>query len=538
MKGIYLSLILIVIMLSTIQFTELFARDQADEEPLRVSMQSREPSGEVEGAKIISQVVEQCNPSETAIIISDMWDKHWCEGATGRVAEMAPFMNDVISIARNRGVLIVHAPSGCTDYYKDHPARALGQKYLSEKARNLISGDKLDSEKDAVWPIDQSDGGCDCPAKCKQGRAWTRQIDLIEITDNDAIIDDSGAEIGGLLYQKGIKNVILMGVHTNMCVIGRSFGLRNMVRLGMNVVLMRDMTDTMYNSESWPNVNHFTGNSLVNEYIETYVSPSILSSDFTGEKQFRFKNDNRPVIAFISAEGEYRSNQRFPEFARELLLTKDVNVEFATGKPVMEGEGRHNIENLQILKDADLAVMAIRRRAMVSEQMNLIKEYVNSGKPVLGIRTTSHAFDARGVVPREGGGIVAAKEGVSEFLYQWPEFDKDVLGGNYQGHYARLQEGTKIIVVPGMENHVLLEGVEQDGFSSPNWLYRNRPLRSDNAQVLLLGTIPDVPSEPVMWINTYGKGKIIYTSLGHWDDWKLESFRNLMLNSIKYLLNL
>jgi len=85
-----------------------------------------------------------------------------------------------------------------------------------------------------------------------------------------------------------------MGVHENMCVIGRSFGLRNMVRLGMNVVLMRDLTDTMYNSKQWPFVPHFTGTSLMTEYIETYVCPSMVSCDFTGQSQFRFKNDNRP----------------------------------------------------------------------------------------------------------------------------------------------------------------------------------------------------------------------------------------------------
>ena len=79
--------------------------------------------------------------------------------------------------------------------------------------------------------------------------------------DGDAI-SDSGIEMAGLFRKKGIKNVILLGVHTNMCVVSRSFGLRNMVRLGMNAVLMRDLTDVMYNHEMAPKVSHFTGNSL------------------------------------------------------------------------------------------------------------------------------------------------------------------------------------------------------------------------------------------------------------------------------------
>jgi nicotinamidase-related amidase len=133
---------------------------------------------------------------------------------------MAPFMNEVVSIAREMGILIVHSPSSCMDYYKDFPARKLCQKYAGRKANALINNYLLESEKDAVWPVDQSDGGCDCDPPCEQGSPWTKQIAAIEILNNDAI-SDSGQEIAGLFREKGIKNVILMGVHENMCVIGR-----------------------------------------------------------------------------------------------------------------------------------------------------------------------------------------------------------------------------------------------------------------------------------------------------------------------------
>jgi hypothetical protein len=193
---------------------------------------------------------------------------------------------------------------------------------------------------------------------------------------------------------------------------------------------------------------------------------------------------------------------------------------------------RHNLENLQILEDADLAVIFIRRRALEPEKMAQIKAYVASGRPLLGIRTASHAFDAKGNVPRSGGGVEAAKENASDLLSQWADLDKDVWGGNYKGHYGHLNTGTDVTLVPGMENHPILKDVTP--FNSPNWLYQNRPLRTDKAQVLLLGSNPGVPDEPIMWTN--GKN-VIYTSLGHWDDWKIESFRNLMFNTVNYLLN-
>ncbi len=506
------------------------AQSQNNLTALRISMQRRLPSEIEKGAFYIANELQEWNPSETAIIICDMWDQHWCKGAADRVAEMAPFLNDVVSVARKKGILIVHAPSECMAFYKNHPARKLGQRYRSKKAASLISDDKLKSEKDAVWPVDQSDGGCDCTPECKQGPPWpwTRQIDLIEISDQDAI-SDSGAEIGGLFYKKGIKNVILMGVHTNMCVIGRSFGLRNMVRLGMNVVLMRDMTDTMYDSKQWPNVNHFTGNSLINEYIETYVCPTIVSTDFTGKKQFRFKDDKRPLVAFLTAESEYNSNMTLPVFAHDLLLSEGLNCEFAVGKPTEGTKDIHNIENLQILEDADLAVIFVRRRGLPPEEMALLKNYIGRGSPVLGIRTASHAFSP--LVPKGQG------DDFLSGLVQWTEFDEEILGGNYKGHFSN-QTITVITVVPGMESHPLLKDVSVDNFTSSDGIYRNQSLRSDKAQVLLFGTITGQPSQPLLWTNNTGKNNVIYTSMGSVHDWQNENFRQIMRNSVNYLMNL
>lgn len=525
-----------VFALMTIVLVQQAAAQTTD---LRVSLQKRIPSTYGTTGTVIMNDIQQWKPAETAIIICDMWNQHWCKGATERVTEMAPTINTVITIARNKGALIVHAPSDCMDFYKDHPGRKLAKKYASKKALKLISDEKLPTEQGSAWPIDQSDEGCDDDVECKQGNPWFRQIDLIKIEDNDAI-SDSGAELAGLFAKKGIKNVILMGVHTNMCVIGRSFGLRNMVRLGMNVVLMRDLTDVMYDHKQFPKVSHFTGTSLVAEYIEANVCPSMVSSDITGEKQFRFKADERPVVAFIIAENEYHANETLPAFAHELLLEKNVNCEFALGKPVYTGEGIHNIENLQIMQDADLAVIQVRRRALPAEQMKLIKDYVNSGKPVMGLRTASHAFNANQVVPNSGGGVATATGKVAEFLDQWPEFDQEVIGGNYQGHYGVLTTGTVYSFVPGMSEHPLLKGVSTASFTGPvmdlHTLYQNSPLRSPTVQVLLTGKIPDKPEEPVLWINHRAKGTVVYTSLGHWADWKNEQFQKIMFNTVDYLL--
>ena len=84
-----------------------------------------------------------------------------------------------------------------------------------------------------------------------------------------------------MLHREGIRNVVLMGVHTNMCVLGRRFGIRQMVGLGFNVALARDLTDAMYDPRQAPFVSHTRGTELVVEHIETYWCPSLLGADLT-----------------------------------------------------------------------------------------------------------------------------------------------------------------------------------------------------------------------------------------------------------------
>ena len=462
-------------------------------------------------------------PSKTAIIICDMWNQHWCKGATRRVAELAPRMNEVVSKAGDKGVLIVHAPSGTVKFYADHPARRRAQN--AQKAANLPDDigkwcKWIDKKEEAVgYPVDHSDGGCDCEPKCKQGNPWRRQIDTIEIGDKDAV-SDSGVQIWNLLEQHGINNVILMGVHTNMCVLGRPFGLRNMTRFGKNVVLMRDLTDTMYNSRMHPFVSHFTGTDLIVEHIEKLVCPTITSSVFTGKPQFRFKNDKRPRVVFISAESEYKAAETLPGFAHELETKYGLCCEILQGSTDRSSKDRHFIAGMEALKNADLAVLFARRRALPAEQMKYFRDYLNGGKPLIALRTASHAFDTRGNAP----------EGYAE----WRGLDAKVLGGNYHGHYGSGPKCT-VTAAAGAEGHPILAGV-QIPFTSNGSLYEVRPL-ADSVKRLLLGTIPDKEPEPVAWINNYKTARIFYTSLGHPDDFRNVSFRRLLINAVFWAMN-
>ncbi len=208
----------------------------------------------------------------SAIVICDMWDKHWCSGATKRVGLLAQRMDPVLRKAREAGILIIHAPSDTMDFYKAFPQRlAILQ---SPKAQPPAPLDL----KDPPLPIDDSDGGCDTPGD-KQYKAWSKENSLLSLGPHD-FISDNGSEIYNLLRQKGIRTLFLMGVHTNMCVLTRTFAIRQMSRWGIQCVLVRDLTDAMYNPADRPFVTHAQGTELVIEHIEKYWCPTLLSRDF------------------------------------------------------------------------------------------------------------------------------------------------------------------------------------------------------------------------------------------------------------------
>jgi putative heme-binding domain-containing protein len=503
----------------------VFAQDkilETGQKPLTLHARVREPAaksdGPVENAFVTKEKFLQWNSAQTAIIICDMWNQHWCQGATRRVGELAPVMNQAIAAARARGIFIIHAPSSCMDAYKNHPARKRAQ--AAPKAANLPAQigewcNKIPAEEQGIYPIDQSDGGCDDGPQCPQGSPWKSQVAAIEINDDDAI-SDSGAEIWNLLESRGIKNVMLMGVHTNMCVLGRPFGLRNLARSGKNVVLVRDLTDTMYNSRMWPYVSHFEGTNRIVEHIEKYVAPTITSTDLTGQPAFHFKPDLRPRAVFLIGEDEYKTELTLPAFAAKELEPLGVRCKFVIADP----KSPHDFKGMEALNDADLLVLSVRRRAPAAGQMAIIRKFIESGKPVVGIRTACHAFDARGKAPAGHA--------------EWVTFDPDVLGGHYTGHHAN-NVHPEITTSPLANSHVIIQDIETP-FVSQGSLYKVSPL-SASTQALLMGTIPGHAPEPVAWVNTRERGRVFYTSLGHPDDFEKPAFRKLLKNAVFWALD-
>src|SRR3954447_835101 len=124
---------------------------------------------------------------QTAVIICDLWDKHWCESATRRVGEMAPRINEFVTAVRERGGLIVHAPSDTMKTYEGTPQRKLAQSAPLAKASIPFKWNYLDPTCEGKLPIDDSDGGCDDEPQCKNYRAWNAEHPAVKIADGDAV---------------------------------------------------------------------------------------------------------------------------------------------------------------------------------------------------------------------------------------------------------------------------------------------------------------------------------------------------------------
>jgi dienelactone hydrolase/type 1 glutamine amidotransferase len=217
---------------------------------------------------------------------------------------------------------------------------------------------------------------------------------------------------------------------------------------------------------------------------------------------------DRPHIVFVVAEDEYNAAETLPKFAAEELADR-FDATFVVGRD------KGSIPGLEALDQADLAVFYVRRREPPEEQMRRVRKYLAAGKPLVALRTASHAFE------------------------NWKEFDREVLGCRYEGHHGNKSgdNPTLVRVVPEQSGHPILAGLPTGEIAVPSWLYKSRPLAEDCA-CLMTGRVDDRPVEPVAWVRTAGGRRVFYTMLGHPDDFALPWFRRMLRNAVLWGLGL
>ena len=228
-------------------------------------------------------------------------------------------------------------------------------------------------------------------------------------------------------------------------------------------------------------------------------------------------------LVFMIGEDEYLTWETLPEFAKSDVepLGHQVTIIHADAT-----DKNHFPGLVDALRDADLVLVSVRRRTPVKEQLDALRAYLDSGKPLIGIRTASHAFALREKDPAPDAAHAV-----------WQAFDPEVFGGNYVNHYKAGPQ-TQVSLAEGAAGHPILEGISVADLASACSLYKVSPL-APSAKPLLLGTIPDQPAEPIAWTHGYGSNHaaVFYTSLGGADDFGNPAFRRLLLNAFAWALN-
>jgi len=216
---------------------------------------------------------------------------------------------------------------------------------------------------------------------------------------------------------------------------------------------------------------------------------------------FSAEQGEKPLkVCLVSGSLEYKSNESLAGFQK--YLEQHYNV--ACTRAFIEGEREDHLPGLENLDDCDVMLLFTRRLQLSGDELERIKKYCLSGKPIVGVRTASHAIQT------------------------WLELDKEVLGGNYQGHYGN-DELPELEITEAGRDHATLKGVEP--WKSSGSLYKNTPLAED-VTVLMTGRLPDGRTEPITWTRDYKGGRIFYTALGHTDDFAEESFRRMLASAL------
>lgn len=237
----------------------------------------------------------------------------------------------------------------------------------------------------------------------------------------------------------------------------------------------------------------------------------------------------KPLIVFVTGDHEYSGEQTLPLLAAELEKNYGFQTKVLKAYPNQNAE--KNIPGLEGLKDADLAVFYLRWRQLPPDQLAHIEAYLQSAKPLMGFRTTTHAFNFPADHPS------ARWNAFGEFALNAPPGWGGKAGHTHYGHAST----TEVSVVEAAKKHPVLKGVAPN-FKASSWLYRVLPdYPTKGSEWLLMGKSinPDKAAidNPVAWTGTNSYGaKIFTTTLGHPEDFQEEAFQRLLINAIHWEL--
>lgn len=230
-------------------------------EMLTVDLQRRDPAT---GA--IKLTTEKVDPKKVGVVVVDMWNFHWCKTSTERVGALVPRMNKSLQILRAMGAQVFLCPTDVADNYVGTPQL---EAVLAMERMPLPSAVTLQC------PAAPDGGGCTCgKERCRGHYGWDGMHPDLIIGENDFIPNDPEL-LYAICKKRGITHLLYMGVHTQVCLLGKSVGVKRMLEAGMNCILARDLTDAhgMYDPEKGITPDAFTWRVV--EHFEKHLTPTI-----------------------------------------------------------------------------------------------------------------------------------------------------------------------------------------------------------------------------------------------------------------------
>ncbi len=259
------------------------------------------------------------------------------------------------------------------------------------------------------------------------------------------------------------------------------------------------------------------------------LSPLAVAQTLAKYPTLADKMATKPLVVFVTGDHEYSGEQTLPLIAAELEKNYGMRTKVLKTSPDQNSE--KDLPGLEVLKDADLAVFFLRWRQLPNEQLNYIEDYLKSGKPVMGFRTTTHAFNF------PDGDERKRWNAFGQFAFGSPPGWGGAAKHTHYGHKST----TDVTVIPAAAKHPILTGVDP-AFHAASWLYRVQPdYPAKGSTWLLMGKSVNPDKEatenPVAWTwqNEWG-GKVFFTTLGHPEDFQVESFQRLVVNAIHWEL--
>ncbi|MGK2864145.1 MAG: ThuA domain-containing protein [Chitinophagaceae bacterium] len=254
---------------------------------------------------------------------------------------------------------------------------------------------------------------------------------------------------------------------------------------------------------------------------------SVFFSFCSGQKTGT-KDAEKPLIVFVTGDHEYSGEQTLEFIAAELEKNYGYRTKFLKAFPDHNAE--ENIPGLEALQGADLAVFYLRWRRLPADQVQHIEDYLKTGRPLIGFRTTTHAFN----YPK--GHPLEKWNAFGEMAFNAPPGWGGKANHTHYGH----ESSTDVTIIPEQAKNPILTGVG-DNFHARSWLYKVLPdYPSNESTALLMGHSVDPNSaaafdNPVAWTgkNSYG-AKFFITTLGHPEDFKLEPFQHLIINAVHW----